>query len=1480
MQCTINDKSYIVLREEISEDGVKFSTPMENVTGLDKFDQTNSEIKQAKNRVDSYKDYIKEFVIAEKRTGKILEELDSNQLSDIKDLYENIKNITDDKVVLSKAEAINLSALITQKSSVEAQRTANSTSLAHYDKQTSDYTIQIDNIQRQISVMKENNNLNKESMWHLYHNPSSNTTLSQEQIANYVAINEAGTIDTEITIVASRVYEENYLNDIMASVASKNLYLMTKMDAVQYLSLKKQLVALQNSKNMVIFQRATASSQVNQATNQLTLIEEQIVALIDKSVEYQNKLCEVFQKYLEEYNNIEYLKRITPVSFGFGNSVIKGFNENGKLVTLQNMIGTQLVIEYDNIDANENLKISRIYDKNQKEISLHYSSNGLLKEIINSVGEIVTYEYDGFENLIKVNYSDNQHLSLGKGMNYLKASNDYKYTKITYSDNKVTSVEYFTTISEVNYSGTTYFDEPYSLEKLDFVCGLNATVTNTAKKLVERYKFNSKGYIEERYVTRDGKYIEAKLYRHLKYGYYTIFTANEEALYNENVNVDGNAYVETKSFDSFNRIKTESVGNKTIHISNGEAVRADVTTGYTYNDKGQIIKTVTEEYFHTDELMIKEFVHVALFEYNDKGQLLKKQSYTEGEEKINGINIEEHVYDKNGYEIKKITYNSLDPSSKYYEEIEVNEKGQAVTKYDSTGRYKTKYQYADNANSVSSEILPNGNKLSYGSSLIDQTSSVTMSTDEGEENKIVVHRNHGYVVRVEDDSVLEYPNYTFSYDYKGRRLVSSNYFNSLETNEYQDTENGVTIGEQTKKKVITRDIYGNILSIAETDGTARNIVFEYDKRFNVVKSVETDTKEITTTFTYDSLGKLIKAVKIFRTLDGSSIIDAQSEEYTYNNFGDVVKRTLVFVSGETITYSYNYSDDSLRKLIGEIQQQNSISTNYKTDGFGRMVYNGDEQMRYLSYGDHTTSLPCGIVYIGNGSGSTRGEIKNVSYKYDSMGNITKVYENGLFSIEYRYDALGRLVRENNKPLNKTVVFNYDRTGNILSKVIYPFTLKPNEYLYELDGETETYMYFKGLLVEYNGNAISYKNFKYPLIYKNNTLSWRYNKLASYGETTFTYDMSGKRLTKNNISYNYDLNGNLAFQSNGIKFFYANNSIKCFSYAGNVYTFRKDIFGNVVEILDSLGNTVVKYVYDAWGNHKVLNPDGTENTAEDFIGNINPIRYRSYYYDTETKLYYLNARYYDPEVCRFISPDDISYLDPETIGGTNLYSYCNNNPVMYVDPTGKFPILALVLGITALVGLGLTIGGVALDNNTLTAIGLTMVAIPALISGVGAIAAGVGGATLTGIVGGVTTLAGVGTGLFASAEYQEAFTGSNWMLDAGMSESWYNGLMLTVATIATAGTFASGILSSSSKIGNTIIGEQFNPKGTAQIGVDPNSLTINRTLNPNKIKIVKKILKKDGMYGVIEVNKSGLIIDGNHRVFVARMLKMAVDVIIL
>ncbi len=114
----------------------------------------------------------------------------------------------------------------------------------------------------------------------------------------------------------------------------------------------------------------------------------------------------------------------------------------------------------------------------------------------------------------------------------------------------------------------------------------------------------------------------------------------------------------------------------------------------------------------------------------------------------------------------------------------------------------------------------------------------------------------------------------------------------------------------------------------------------------------------------------------------------------------------------------------------------------------------------------------------------------------------------------------------------------------------------------------------------------------------------------------------------------------------------------------------------------MGNVVVKYKYDAWGNHKVLDAAGEEITSSSHIGNKNPFRYRGYFYDTETGLYYLQTRYYDPAIGRFLNMDSINYANPEALNGLNLYAYCGNNPVMNVDPTGK--LFWLALGLAAIV----------------------------------------------------------------------------------------------------------------------------------------------------------------------------------------------------
>ena len=125
--------------------------------------------------------------------------------------------------------------------------------------------------------------------------------------------------------------------------------------------------------------------------------------------------------------------------------------------------------------------------------------------------------------------------------------------------------------------------------------------------------------------------------------------------------------------------------------------------------------------------------------------------------------------------------------------------------------------------------------------------------------------------------------------------------------------------------------------------------------------------------------------------------------------------------------------------------------------------------------------------------------------------------------------------------------------------------------------------------------------------------------------------------------------------------------------------------------------LVRYTYDAWGNCTIHS-----STTNNVLANVNPIRYRSYYYDKDTGLYFLNARYYNPQWRRFISPDDSAYLDPETPNGLNLYTYCYNDPVNYCDPSGhviEFWLAAgLFLGAAGLVAGGIYAGASSYNSG--------------------------------------------------------------------------------------------------------------------------------------------------------------------------------------
>ena len=154
---------------------------------------------------------------------------------------------------------------------------------------------------------------------------------------------------------------------------------------------------------------------------------------------------------------------------------------------------------------------------------------------------------------------------------------------------------------------------------------------------------------------------------------------------------------------------------------------------------------------------------------------------------------------------------------------------------------------------------------------------------------------------------------------------------------------------------------------------------------------------------------------------------------------------------------------------------------------------------------------------------------------------------------------------------------------------------------------------------------------------------------------------GEDSTSESIVYLYDDSGIV-----GLKYTVGTTS--------NIYYFQRNLQGDVVAIFDIYGAMVAKYRYDAWGNC-IISSETTNYT----IAGVNPIRYRGYYYDDDTGLYYCNSRYYSPKWRRFISPDDTAYLDPESVNGLNLYCYSNNDPINIVHGVFGKSVVANEIG---------------------------------------------------------------------------------------------------------------------------------------------------------------------------------------------------------
>ncbi|MBI9009339.1 MAG: RHS repeat-associated core domain-containing protein [Tenericutes bacterium] len=474
--------------------------------------------------------------------------------------------------------------------------------------------------------------------------------------------------------------------------------------------------------------------------------------------------------------------------------------------------------------------------------------------------------------------------------------------------------------------------------------------------------------------------------------------------------------------------------------------------------------------------------------------------------------------------------------------------------------------------------------------------------------------------------------------------------------------------------------------------------------------------------------------------------------------------------GESPSLNFTYFDEFDTYKEYPITGMSTTMTYNNLDTSTAGYYYRTYHATYSTYYDLTFRI---VFQVGNPQPYDTVPQEHMHYNYStdwedqlvSFGEID--YINGVAQTEatiqeYTYDNQGNPTYITNFVYNGTTYYgaNLSWSGRELTNIyvmsssqypIYQIEYTYNDQGYRIEKEISTF----------NGSGFTInQTIKYELIDDKVV----YETDGDYG-IMFTYDYDGTL-----ISFDYD--SDVTDQTNGSEYFYIRNQM-----------------GDITHIANSNGIVVVHYVYDAYGNI-VETEISSGYTA---IANANPYRYRGYRYDTETNLYYLNSRYYDSNIGRFINADGL-------LGGigdvqsTNMYTYCANNPVNRSDESGYFWNIIAGAAIGFVIGFGVNLAIQAISGDELDiskalvagAAGAISGALTATGLGAGAVAIGNGlvssaetaattllnGDKITGLELGISFIVGAGTSLLTGGgvKNSKSYLGANAQYSKWVSKS--------------------------------------------------------------------------------------------------------------
>ncbi|HUT69838.1 MAG TPA: Calx-beta domain-containing protein [Desulfatiglandales bacterium] len=972
--------------------------------------------------------------------------------------------------------------------------------------------------------------------------------------------------------------------------------------------------------------------------------------------------------------------RLTRVTDALGNETIYEYDGEGRIIKTIDAAGRETDISYDSygsvsavVDSEGNGHFFQFdYDEGKKESYAQIrTSSGMIKEI--------WYDKDGETRRVDVN-----------GRTVLKIVKDGRDLIITDEKGNVTHKEYdeWDNLTRVMYpdGSEVSFDYDLRFNRVRRVTDLRGNL--------HEYHYDDQGNLAQKTEAIGTDAERVTTYAYDQFGQLLTATIEGDATtvavtttftYDENGNLasitdpegnttqflqydtmgnllsmqDPRGNTWTFAYDSMGRMvsQTDPLNNTTSFEYDGANNRTAIINAYLkrfefeYDDHNNLIKGIDpyQKYvsteYNTDDLLTRitdQEGKDSFFGYDNEGRLLKS---TDGA----GNEISYH-YDE-----------SQDTKVSSYEPVQID-----------YPTYTRKLAYNRLQRLIRAQDILDGSTTHTRSYTYDAAGNVISETDEEENTTYYEYHALNRLVKRTDPlgGVTEW-----SYDDRGNLI------------ELKDPNNGITFYEYDRNNRLTK----------VTKPLQQETIYEYDAVGNRITVLDTKGQKIS--YEYNAINRLTK-VRYYAAGDHDNPV--KTVDFTYDKLGNVSTYNDGITSG---TYTY---DDLQRKISETVNYgpfSKSIAYTYYGNGL-KKTFTGPDGVT-ISYTYDGNNRISDIAIPG------QGQITYNTYQWNSPTRITLP---GGSSTDYTYDPLMRmksiLAKDPGQNPLVTRQYTFSPVGNITNK-----DTEHGIYAYQYD---DLYRLTQATNPTSDDEAYTYDALDNRLTSAATTGMWSYNannELEGYGNVTFQYDLNGNTTNRTNgtsqTNYVYDVEDRLVRVEDGqgaliaeyyydpfgrrlwkevagirTYFFYADegligeynaggNEIRAYGYAPDstwstnplflkvdsvYYWYQNDHLATPQKLVASNGLVVWAATYDSFGNTRI-----------DIEGITNNLRFAGQYFDSETGLHYNLNRYYDPKIGRYLRTDPFG-------DGLNLYAYCFNNPLYYIDPMGLCAVNAVGRGI--------------------------------------------------------------------------------------------------------------------------------------------------------------------------------------------------------